>query len=123
MALSAIRSTYIDASGVWTPNVYAEHIVGNIISGKQFSNTGHTGWLTADQSDGNVADFNFHVSTTTVPLFTLYNGIDSLIMKSLGDEFLSYSGSVHKALPLGTWDFSGVNVTLPSSVNVIAKFG
>jgi hypothetical protein len=33
MALSAIESTYIDANGVWTPNVYAQNIVGTAITG------------------------------------------------------------------------------------------
>lgn len=33
-AIAAINSTYIDAHGVWTPQVYAENIAGTYITGK-----------------------------------------------------------------------------------------
>lgn len=33
-AIAAINSTYIDAYGVWTPQVYAENIAGTYITGK-----------------------------------------------------------------------------------------
>lgn len=61
-ALSAIRSTYIDVNGVWTPKVYAENIVGTMIKGREIQSVVdiknqkyiymHNQWLEFYQHDG-----------------------------------------------------------------------
>lgn len=49
----------------------------------------------------NVYDLQYNVSTTNKPLFEIYNGVDYMMLKSFGKDFIMYSDSAGRTILQG----------------------
>jgi hypothetical protein len=88
-----------------SPIINGGTINGVYMVGGRFQNVSGTGWLTIDQAGGNIADFNFRVDTSSQPLFTVYNDISGVALKSMGYYILGAADGTTS--PYGTWNCSG----------------
>lgn len=93
-----------------SPVINGGRISGTVVDGcsvvgGSFVNESGTGWISIDQAGSiNTADFNFNVSDSQTPLFTIYDAIGSAQLKVYGNTFLISGGEFTS--PIGSWNCS-----------------
>lgn len=98
-------------------SISGDLISGGGISGARFYDSSQSSYLELESASDSYADLYLRRANGT-NVFTIYDGVSYVSLKSLDNEFLRYySGAIH---PRGVWDFGDSDCVVQ---NLYARFG